>query len=208
MAEFNVRPSRTKQEFITNTQNILQEVKDIVHPLEVAQVPSAEYSVDVLEHPQAKVIGCDRDFNAWTDTLNPSPCVAESTLRCAGGHVHVSTEEDKRDVVKGLDLGLGVPAVLLDEDTGRRLHYGQAGSYRHKKYGVEYRPLSNFWIFNEHTIGWVFDQVQWVVSHLQELKEVFNDKREEIEEAMNNCNKDVASSLCAEFNLLDRLEVT
>ena len=31
---------------------------------------------------------------------------------------------------------------------------------RIKEYGVEYRTLSNFWIFSEKTIEWVYEQTR------------------------------------------------
>jgi len=56
-----------------------------------------------------------------------------------------------------MDLYLGVPSVLMDKGELRKQLYGKAGAYRMKPYGVEYRTLSNFWIFSDTTIGWVWD---------------------------------------------------
>ena len=107
--------------------------------------------------------GCDPDMNAYTGLVNPAPD-NRSTLRTAGGHVHVGyhmyqmDNEYARMVAKSMDLFLGVPSVLIDPDQRRREMYGKAGAYRLKSYGIEYRTLSNFWIHSDNLIGWVFDQ--------------------------------------------------
>ena len=62
-----------------------------------------------------------------------------------------------------MDLFLGVPSVTLDSDTRRRELYGKAGAYRAKDYGVEYRTLSNFWIWKDSLKDWVYDQTQKAV---------------------------------------------
>jgi len=48
-----------------------------------------------------------------------------------------------------MDIVAGNTCVLVDRDESnakRRVIYGRAGEYRIKKYGIEYRVLSNFWL--------------------------------------------------------------
>ncbi len=48
------------------------------------------------------------------------------------------------------DLFLGLPSAGADKQGKRRELYGKAGRYRPTSYGIEYRVLSNYWLFNEH----------------------------------------------------------
>ncbi len=51
-----------------------------------------------------------------------------------------------------MDAVLGIPAILLDDGLLRKQLYGKAGAFRPKEYGVEYRSLSNFWVFSPEII--------------------------------------------------------
>jgi hypothetical protein len=91
--------------------------------------------------------------------------------------VHVGFGDDtlamkeKVLMAKILDMYLGIPSVILDQDTQRRQTYGKAGSFRPKDYGLEYRVLSNFWSFNDNLIRWVFNQVEDAVELFQGMRE-------------------------------------
>ena len=106
----------------------------------------------------AKKLGCDPDWNAYTLQINPSP---DATLdfRAAGGHIHLGWSSDQpvedpeyiemcAEIVKVMDLFIGLPLAAADPDTRRRQMYGKAGAFRPKSYGVEYRTPSNIWTFN------------------------------------------------------------
>ena len=67
----------------------------------------------------------------------------------------------------------------MDPGTERRQLYGLAGSFRQKKYGVEYRSLSNWWIFSEETMQWFFENTHKAINFVQEnriinLKQFYN----------------------------------
>jgi hypothetical protein len=62
-----------------------------------------------------------------------------------------------------MDLFLGVPSILMDKGDVRKQLYGSAGAYRDKPYGGEYRTLSNFWIFDNHLIEWVWNNTSRAV---------------------------------------------
>jgi hypothetical protein len=83
--------------------------------------------------------------------------------------------------------------------------YGNAGAHRPKKYGVEYRTLSNFWIFDPKLIGWVWDQTERALTEafaetpdgkLAQHLEMFP-----IRECIDNNDKKLAEKLVKEFNL-------
>jgi hypothetical protein len=176
MAEFNIIPANSPYEFYINTNRVLKylQTKLALKDLLVDISPSMEFTKDQLDTPQAQIVGCDPDFNAWSAEQNPilDPAVL-GNIRTSGGHIHVDflvdaipvAEYDEANslcyrLVRMLDLTLGVPSVILDTDTRRRQFYGKAGAHRRKPYGVEYRVLSNFWITSRELMEWVFDAVR------------------------------------------------
>jgi hypothetical protein len=165
-AEFNIAPADTFQEFNRNICYVMDSLKNFLpEGYGFLQTPTVVFSDEVFSQTPdtAKELGCQPDMNAWTGDVNPPPEFLEQpTMRCAGGHLHFSWPRDTqdlndvdhvldcRDFVKQLDWYLGPWSVRMDKDINRRQLYGKAGAFRVKPYGVEYRTLSNFWIFNEN----------------------------------------------------------
>lgn len=160
--EFNIPPAYSIEEFQTSLAYSLTlleaKAKDIM--LNLSVTASAEFDPDQLNTPQARLFGCEPDFNAWTERQNPRPRAENKQLRSCGGHIHVGTELNGLDVIRAMDLFLGCPSTILDKDVRRRQLYGKAGAFRYKPYGVEYRTLSNFWLQSKDLIKWVYDQTQ------------------------------------------------
>lgn len=183
MVEYNIRPARTADEFAKNHKLVLDYLDNYLKEkgFRIDIVPTMEFKKKQLKHPQAREIGCMGDFNAWTWKPNPRPTYQIlKGIRTAGAHVHVSYEysgkqpslDDQTQLVRMCDLSLGVPSIILDDDTLRRKFYGKAGCFRPKDYGVEYRTLSNFWIKSPELMKWVFSQVVWSVRELNRLLSV------------------------------------
>ncbi len=66
-----------------------------------------------------------------------------------------------------LDIFMGIPSVLLDNDATsnqRRSLYGQSGSHRPKDYGVEYRALGNFWVASPAHVALMYELCDLAVS--------------------------------------------
>lgn len=131
--------------------------------LSLASIKEFDQDWLLSQDPGAIELGCDPDFNAWRDgEVNPRPDM-EKPIRTAGGHIHVGwipegqiitdvtahTDECCK-VVKHLDYALGAWSLVEDKNGSlRRSMYGAPGAFRPKNYGVEYRVLSNFWIFRQ-----------------------------------------------------------
>lgn len=160
MAEFNITPANSSEEFQSNIRDVLKALSKIVHPNKLVVQASAEFPESALESVEAKVFGCDPDFDSWALAMNRiDGTAAMSSFRSAGGHLHIGKRkgiEDmlddpygKVEVVKMLDIFVGVPSIFMDLDKtapARRALYGKAGAHRPKPYGVEYRALGNFWV--------------------------------------------------------------
>lgn len=211
MAEFNCHVAYSEDEFVSNIQGVLSDLKAIVPGLEFSRQCAAEYDDTELTHPQAMEAGCEPDFDAWKIKMNPRPKVAMGNLRCAGGHVHVgydfktgtkNTREQEFNRVyftRALDVTLGVPSILMDPDTKRKQLYGKAGAHRPKPFGVEYRTLSNFWIWDDSTIRWAFRGAERANQIWKERQTEINKWGPKIVKCINAGDKELAQTICNHF---------
>lgn len=191
--EFNIDPAASDEEFFLNISTVLGIMKQMVPEHDYALVPVAEFGKEYidLQPPEAKELGCDPDFDAWTSRVNEKPNV-DLPFRTASGHVHIGWGNDFipdeaahrancEAAAKQMDFFLGLPSLLFDADTKRREMYGNPGCYRPKSYGVEYRTLSNAWLKSEHLIKWVFRNAHKGMTELMQGRrywEEFGDIRE------------------------------
>lgn len=160
MAEFNVDPAANFDEFEHNLRNVLRALSKVVRPNRLVVRASADFPETELQHAKARVFGCDPDFDSWSLGMNQiDPAASLSGFRSAGGHLHIGKKAGleamlddpygKIEVVKMLDIFVGIPSIFVDPDptaAARRSLYGKAGAHRPKPYGVEYRALGNFWV--------------------------------------------------------------
>jgi len=184
--EFNIAPAHNHTEFIENIQYVMNNLRGLLPQYEFSQDSAVLFNEAELQHPQALEFGCEPDFNAWTKSVNPRPCAMDHTLRSAGGHVHVGHSLDPIEVIKAMDLFLGVPSTVLDPGTLRRQLYGKAGCFRPKDYGCEYRTLSNFWIFSPKTIEWVYNQTNKALEFVQAGNILSDEVGHKIQSCINN----------------------
>jgi len=158
--EFNINPANGEAGFIRNINSVMKQILEMVPDYEYYPLPVAEFGADYIEaQPEdAKRLGCDPDFNAYTGRPNPTPD-GKRPFRTAAGHIHVGWTQDVDPMdpthfeaccilTKMLDVFVGVPSLLWDRDQKRRELYGKAGAFRPKSYGMEYRTLSNAWVNN------------------------------------------------------------
>lgn len=202
--EFNIPASDSKAAFIHNmnkaTGFLEQMIKDM-HGLHFVKDAAVSFPESEMSDPRSWLFGCEPDYNCWTGKANPKPKAKDKFLRSCGGHVHIGVDGLDADWIgKGCDLVLGVPSVLMDKDTLRKELYGKAGAIRYKKYGVEYRVLSNFWMHSDKTMEWVYDGVDRVLNMVASGVE-FDEYKDEIITSINNNDKSLAEKLIKKFNL-------
>lgn len=168
--EFNIDPAENADQFVHNVRQVYNTLCGMVPGYDVLAEPAITFDQQYFnEQPaEAKVLGCDPDFDAWTGEAN-SPPVSDQPMRTASGHVHIGwgsgfdvTDpvhlDNCRVVCRQLDYVLGVASLSYDPDNRRRSMYGRAGAFRPKPYGVEYRTLSNAWLRSEPLMRFVYQR--------------------------------------------------
>lgn len=205
--EYNIPPAKSAEEFSANIDKAINAIYEEVRPhgLAFSHLSAASFPLKELAHPAAMEFGCDPDFNAWEDgSQNPRPRADDDTLRSCGGHVHIGYKfKSKKDVInfiKVVDLTAGVPSVLMDNGEKRKILYGKAGAFRYKPFGAEYRTLSNYWTFVPQYREWVWNTINRAME-LVDNKIDIDSEKEAILSAINNNNKDVATSLINKYSL-------
>lgn len=171
--EFNIDPAGSEKDFLHNVQSVLHTLRQMVpqeYELDISPVAEFTEEIMAMQPEEAKRLGCDPDFNAYTAAANPAPD-QHPTMRTAAGHVHLGWCKDRDvqdhkhvmsccELVKQLDAFLGLPSVILDPDKKRKQMYGKAGAFRPKPYGLEYRVMSNFWVKDEKLMKLVYRNTQ------------------------------------------------
>ena len=210
LLEFNIEPAASLKDFQRNIHEVLTQGAGVLQRSGLSVVPGISshiFSVPELQSfgESAFVFGCDPDYNAWTGDENRKPHAKDPGLRTAGGHLHIGYShlmdcdfDVNCDVVKMCDYLLGLPSVLMDKDDRRRELYGKAGSLRHKPYGVEYRTLSNFWIFSDELMGWAYDSAVSAYEQRGRLAEFLSlVDGKEVQRIINENDKAAAKAACA-----------
>ncbi len=155
------KPTKTKKSFVDIIKTTLNDVVDYIpKDHDVAIIASTDFDKSELNDEEAKLFGCEPDFDAWTVRMNEIPQAEKLTFRSCGGHIHVGYVKNsgndfllefkgKLDTIKMMDCFHGIVSVILDSSNSsarRKELYGKAGAHRPKDYGVEYRTLSNYWL--------------------------------------------------------------
>jgi hypothetical protein len=178
--EFNIDPAGTEQEFVSNISTVMQRLRaEVPQTYKFLIKPSVRFHHLIMKKApeEARELGCQPDFNAYTLAENPRPN-SETLLRTASGHIHIGFDKDcdvkSEDhvircatLVKHLDLFLGLRSLEWDRDQERRTLYGKPGAMRIKPYGVEYRVLSNLWLEREELVRFVYRQTLRCIEDLK-----------------------------------------
>lgn len=204
--EFNIDPARSEGEFLLNVQTVYDIMKGMVPQYEVVATPVAHFTPEYLQSQPAEALelGCEPDFNAWANAINPRPD-GNRPMRTASGHVHIGWTDGENiqdanhieranSVVKQMDFFLGLPSLMYDADKERREMYGKAGACRYKSYGVEYRTLSNAWLQSPEYIKWVFRTAKRAIMELMDGNNLVA-RHGDIQEIINTSNRKKALAI-------------
>jgi len=198
--EFNIAPAANVVAFKNSIHKVLDHFRKILPDYVLDNTSAVSFPEEELNTPQAQEFGCEPDFNAWTKQTNPKPNAADQNLRSCGGHIHVGADIAQKmpiEVIKAMDLFLGVPSIRLDNGVLRRELYGKAGCFRKKDYGVEYRTLSNFWIFDNDLIEWAYNGTQRALNFIEGGHTINDEDGAAIQRCINTNN-------LADFDYLEK----
>lgn len=182
LAEGNVPPSRTVEEFIQTMDELkkrIQEYFNVKFPafadnLQLLSDDCRRMDPMFLNHPDALQFGCSPYLNAWDDKEHKASDLSSSLYRTAGFHIHIGYDLDTRLwyksvfnklMAKAFDLFVTIPSYSVHFDVMRFVNYGGLGQYRNTSYGLECRSLGGAFTDSEY-IPWVINQVvkmtEWV----------------------------------------------
>lgn len=206
LVEWCIPPTKNSVSFYESMVHAIEWTKDILPGgFDIKFITSAYVDQDQLLHPLALEFGCEPDYNAWTNGGENIKPDVNTNLRTAGGHIHIgynnSSEKVNMMLVKALDLFLSVPALFIDNDVDRRKLYGKAGAFRHKSYGVEYRSLSNFWLKDQQSVDWVFNQVQIAIDYINCGGIITEEEAIAIQLSVNKNNLELAKELMVSYSM-------
>ncbi len=221
--EFNTNPvdSGNFEEFNANIVRVLQELSKAVKKGN----PDARFQITPTMHfdqafldglpDEAKELGCDPDYNAYTLEPNPRPD-GDRLFRTGSGHIHVGwgagipvdNEEHIRicaDFVKMLDFTTGFFMTFIDRNPERRELYGKAGAFRPKPYGVEYRTPSNVWIRSKMFRKLMFASINKAIIYMRSGKNpgMFISDPSRIQSIINEGDWKMASEYLSAYTFRD-----
>jgi len=214
MVEFNIPASDSAEEFVNNI-NFVKDYLNILADLRGCKLnysASAEIDPKYLNTPQAKLFGCEPDYNVYLKAMNTPP-KGGGKLRTCGGHIHIGydnpTQELSEKIIYAMDAVLGLESILLDPDDRRKEMYGKAGCFRFKNFGVEYRTLSNFWIKTDESITWAYNKSLEAIALINNgiIDEIIEKYDSEIQRTINQNDKPNARLLLNEIEKLKELKL-
>jgi len=158
-----------------------------------------------------KVLGCDPDFNAWTESQNDVPKPPKETMRTGAGHIHIGWGKNLAVgslrhmrlcslVARELDATVGIVSVIVDPNEERRQMYGKAGAFRPKPYGLEYRVPSNVWVGNPEARVKVFDAIKTALSNCMKHKLIHTP---DVVDIINNSKTKLAVDWAKTYNVTE-----
>lgn len=166
--EFNIDPAETQDEFNNNISVVVSQIDEMIKKIDksltVEWTPVAKFRMDIWQKvdENSKVLGCDPDYNvSGMVNVNPSDALANAPIRTAAGHIHIGFTEvddpmeaghfsDCVYIAQGFHTGqLDTYIPKTQEDFERLKYYGHSGSFRPKKYGIELRSPSNWYVNSE-----------------------------------------------------------
>lgn len=214
--EFNVPPTMSLETFKEQLKFAQEHILNLVNSdyadgkgqIIVSKDASAYFDWQELTDSKSIEIGCQPSWNAWTNMENEIPDVSNTSCQANGLHWHY--EVDQLDyhqmmcAIRAMDLFMAVPAVILDTDIHRKsLGYGMAGQFREmiSKNRFEYRVLSNFILFNEDYLDFMWHQAFKAIEYVNENEMIEGQLAEDIQNTINNSDMSLANKLIEQFKI-------
>ncbi len=181
--ELHPNPTQCRETLISNLFDCIKEANKLATDkgYKLTESFTKDVSPDILKSlsPEVQALGCEPDYSAYGGKIKILNIDGSKHFkRYCGGHIHLGLLVGENELnyqykkriqeqyhnnadymTKMFDYLVGNTFVLLDHDESnveRRKVYGQAGSYRRQKHGIEYRVLSNFWLRHSSLVSLAF----------------------------------------------------
>lgn len=206
MVEFNIPPAREPKIFSSNILYALGWIKgNIPAGLDLKAYPSVRMDQRFLQTENAKLFGCEPDYNAWLMGQTNARPSCDSNLRSAGGHIHVGYDKPDHMVsmalIRAMDIHLGLPSIIQEPDNERKQLYGKAGAFRFKDYGAEYRTISNYYVTAPSLMEWAFANTLAAIEFVNNQMPINEEEAVAIQAAINTNDKALATTMCTYFGV-------
>lgn len=203
--EFNIPPCTTAKEFSDSLEKCIKYINSTL-PENLCTIHDPAVYVDKLQlrTREAVAMGCESSYNAYTLKRNPRPNGTSTTLRTCCTHVHMKYDnmefEEAAELMKAMDLFLGIPSLVIEPDNDRRKLYGTLGEFR---FGAtaEYRTLSSYFSQNDTLRQWVFNNTINAVNWINAGHRVSGELEGAFHQAMGTNDKDLVKVIIEENNI-------
>jgi len=175
LAEFSAPPSHSPEEAVERFRKVFNSIFEFLgSSLTVHAQAAHTFAREQLECEEAWAIGCDPNFDAYREDINPKRDFDDG-MRTGSfpihiGHYNLATIVDKASMAKLMDIFVGCASIVFDRDPSapnRRKYYGRAGEFRAQPWGMEYRVLGNWSLRSKELTRLVFDLAWHAASHVE-----------------------------------------
>lgn len=204
--EGNIPPCTTKEDFSNSIQRVINYMNSRL-PQGYTTVHDAACYVNpqYLRTKEARVLGCESSLNCYTLLENPRPNGQTSNLRTCCTHIHISYDNmsifTSAELIKAMDLYLGIPSLVIEPLNDRRLQYGKSGEFRFSNKTTEYRVLSSYFSQNDNLRKWCFENTMNSINFINEGHRVSDDLALEIQSSINTNNTELANKIIQTYNI-------
>ncbi len=212
LAEVNTKVASNSEEFLRYSSEALREISNIAEErnLYISRRSYGQFEDSELNTIQSEKAGCEPDYDVYKMAENEVPSFEKGfPYRSAAGHLHIGFDIKKYnipEIVKSLDISIGLNSVLVDNGNKRRQLYGKAGCHRPQitsedlYTGVEYRVLSNYWMFYSEYQRSIYNGISIAFSEIKDLVHFSRIYESDIQQSINEGDCDKAANLLEVLN--------
>lgn len=216
LVEANIAPAKNKGDLLRKLKSLYRKSQKVLNGHKLSATASHDFDPVECMHDEAMKFGCDPELDVY-EGRSAYPPQGVGQFRSAGGHIHIGgitnkTVYEKSDLVVLMDILVGIPAVIMDNDptsVARKQLYGKAGRFRNTNYGIEYRTLGNFWLSNPELASVIYDLTilaakTWENDEAAALFALVD--QEQVINAINNGDKELAKTILDKLPIEDNLK--
>lgn len=208
LAEMNIPPVKNEKDFNSYVQKAIDYLESTL-PKNITTLaqPAMYIKEEYLNTEESRQFGCTPSYDAYTLNENQQPDGGQTNLRTGAFHIHIKYDkmnfELSAELIKMLDLYLGVPSLLIEPTNDRRKLYGTPGEFRYSEdKTTEYRVLSNFFSKNESLRTWVFKNTMAAIEHMNTKGPLPGDTTNQIRKTIKNSLIASAEKFVDNYNIV------